>query len=41
MLRSGLYEQIINEELNTELSTIPEERRAEKEIDPAEASGGR
>jgi len=38
MLRSGLYEQIINEELNTELSTIPEERRAEKEIDPAEAS---
>lgn len=38
MLHSGLYEQVINEKLNTELSDIPEVCQAEKEIDPAEAS---
>lgn len=38
MLQSGLYEQVINQQLNTELSAIPEARQATAPIDRAEAS---
>ena len=38
MLHPGLYEQVINSALNSELSTIPEARKAIAPIDKAEAS---
>lgn len=38
MLHPGLYEQVINSALNSELSTIPEARKAIVPIDKAEAS---
>ena len=38
MLHPGLYEQVINSTLNSELSTIPEARKAIAPIDKAEAS---
>lgn len=38
MLYPGLYEQIINNALNSELSEIPEARKAVAPIDKAEAS---
>ena len=38
MLHPGLYEQVINEELNGELTEVPEDRKAVAPIDRAEAS---
>ena len=38
MLRPGLYEQVINSEIDTELSGIPAARQATGSIDKAEAS---
>lgn len=38
MLQHGLYEQIINEQLNNELAEIPSNRKAIASIDEAEAS---
>ncbi len=38
MLEHGLYEQVINNQLNSELSDIPEARKAIAPIDKAEAS---
>ena len=38
MLHPGLYEQVINEELNDELTEVPEDRKAVAPIDRAEAS---
>jgi len=38
MLYHGLYEQVINKQLNSELSEIPEARKAVTPIDKAEAS---
>ncbi len=38
MLKSGLYEQVINDEMEQELEQIPEQRKALNEVDPAEAS---
>ena len=38
MLQPGLYEQVINQQLHTELSAIPEARQATAPIDRAEAS---
>ena len=38
MLHPGLYEQVINSALNSELSTIPEARKGIAPIDKAEAS---
>ena len=38
MLRPGLYEQVINQKLDSELSTIPEACRSTAPIDKAEAS---
>ena len=38
MLSPGLYEQVINNALNRELSEIPEARKAVAPIDKAEAS---
>ena len=38
MLHPGLYEQVINSALNSELSTLPEARKAIAPIDKAEAS---
>ena len=38
MLHHGLYEQVINKQLNSELSDIPEARKAVSPIDKAEAS---
>ena len=38
MLNYGLYEQVINNALNSELSEIPEARKAIAPIDKAEAS---
>ena len=38
MLEHGLYEQVINNQLNRELSDIPEARKAIAPIDKAEAS---
>ena len=38
MLKPGLYEQVINDQLNSELSKIPEARKAIAPIDKAEAS---
>ena len=38
MLNSGLYEQVINNQLNTELSEIPEAQKSTASIDKAEAS---
>ena len=38
MLNFGLYEQVINNALNSELSEIPEARKAIAPIDKAEAS---
>ena len=41
MLHPGLYEQVINSALNSELSTIPEARKAIVPIDKAEDSNRR
>lgn len=38
MLKSGLYEQVINKKLGNVLSTVPEQRKAVEPIDIAEAS---
>ena len=38
MLIFGLYEQVINNQLNSELAEIPEARKAIAPIDKAEAS---
>ena len=38
MLKPGLYEQVINQQLTSELSSIPEARKAVAPIDKAEAS---
>ena len=38
MLQPGLYEQVINTDLNRELSEIPDARKAVAPIDKAEAS---
>ena len=38
MLHHGLYEQVINSQLSSELSEIPEARKAVAPIDKAEAS---
>ena len=38
MLHHGLYEQVINHQLNSELAEIPEARKAVAPIDKAEAS---
>ena len=38
MLHHGLYEQVINHQLNSELAEIPEARKAIAPIDKAEAS---
>ena len=38
MLHPGLYEQVINQQLNSELQEIPEARKAVAPIDKAEAS---
>ena len=38
MLHHGLYEQVINNALTSELSEIPEARKAVAPIDKAEAS---
>ena len=38
MLYPGLYEQVINNALNRELSDIPETRKSVAPIDKAEAS---
>ena len=38
MLNCGLYEQVINNQLNSELSEIPEARKTVVPIDKAEAS---
>ena len=38
MLKPGLYEQVINDQLTSELSSIPEARKAIAPIDKAEAS---
>ena len=38
MLHHGLYEQVINNALNSELAEIPEARKAVAPIDKAEAS---
>lgn len=38
MLEHGLYEQVVNEQLNDALEEIPEARKALAPIDPAEAS---
>ena len=38
MLQYGLYEQVINDQLNSELAEIPEARKAVAPIDKAEAS---
>ena len=38
MIKSGLYEQVINNKLSSELSEIPEARKAVAPIDKAEAS---
>ena len=38
MINYGLYEQVINNALNSELAEIPETRKAVAPIDKAEAS---
>ena len=38
MLYSGLYEQVINNALNSELAEIPEARKSTAPIDTAEAA---
>ena len=38
MLHHGLYEQVINNQLTSELADIPEARKAVAHIDKAEAS---
>ena len=38
MLQPGLYEQVINQKLDNELSIIPEARQSTAPIDKAEAS---
>lgn len=38
MLQHGLYEQVINRQLNEELALIPKERKVVAPIDTAEAS---
>ena len=38
MLQHGLYEQVINSQLSSELSEIPEARKSIAPIDKAEAS---
>lgn len=38
MLHHGLYEQVINEQLSSELLDIPEARKSVAPIDKAEAS---
>lgn len=38
MLHHGLYEQVINNQLSSELAGIPEARKAVAPIDKAEAS---
>ena len=39
MLKPGLYEQVINQEIKMELADTPEERKHTVKIDSAEASG--
>lgn len=39
MLRPGLYEQVINREIKTELAETPVDRKLSQKIDVAEASG--
>ena len=39
MLKPGLYEQVINQEIKTELADTPEDRKHTVKIDSAEASG--
>lgn len=39
MLKPGLYEQVINKEIKTELATTSEEQKLSQKIDSAEASG--
>lgn len=38
MLQPGLYEQVVNEKLGSELDSLPAQRRATAAIDKAEAS---
>lgn len=38
MLQPGLYEQVVNEKLGSELDSLPTQRRATAAIDKAEAS---
>ena len=38
MIKSGLYDQVINSQLSSELSELPEARKAVAPIDKAEAS---
>ena len=37
-MKPGLYEQIINKEMDEELEQIPEERKYREKVDSAEAS---
>ena len=37
-MRPGLYEQIINKQMNEELASVPEECRYQEKVDSAEAS---
>ncbi len=37
-MKPGLYEQIINKQLNSELEQIPAERKYQEKVDAAEAS---
>jgi len=39
MLKPGLYEQVINKEIETELATTPEDQKLSQKIDSAEAPG--
>lgn len=37
-MKPGLYEQIINKQMNEELASVPEECRYQEKVDSAEAS---
>ena len=37
-MKPGLYEQIINKQMNEELQSVPEECRHQEKVDSAEAS---
>lgn len=39
MLKPGLYEQVVNKEIKTELAGTSEEQKLSQKIDAAEASG--